>query len=80
MNRYILALSMTAIGLFGFNAWSSYFLDHNPAARDFFASRAFTIALFFGGLMAIFALTICAVALIFGSDAPVGSQEPEDRT
>jgi hypothetical protein len=80
VNRYVLALGLTAIGLFGFNAWSSYFLDHDVAAREFFASRGFTLALLIGGAFAMFVCTIVVAALVFSSARPSGrTLEPEDR-
>lgn len=79
MSRYVLALGLATIGLFGFNAWSSYFLDHDPAAREFFAGRTFTLALLVGGAFAMFVCTIIVAALVFSSASPAGRTEPEDR-
>lgn len=77
MTRVCLALGLAAIGLFGFDAWTMWFMDHNPAAREFFASRAFTAALFIGGLIAIFVCTIVVAALLIPPAAPAGRTEPE---
>lgn len=79
VSRYVLALGFTVIGLFGFDAWSSHFLNHDPAAREFFASRTFTLALLMGGALALFVCSIVVAALVTYPARPDGSQVPEDH-
>ncbi|HUD92306.1 hypothetical protein [Sphingobium sp.] len=79
MTRYVVALGLATIALFGFNAWSLWFLDRDPDARDFFASSEFTLAVLMGGAFALFVCWIIVAALVFESDSPSGRSEPEDH-
>ncbi|MGF7152643.1 hypothetical protein [Novosphingobium gossypii] len=75
----ILILAAFTAFLFGFDAWSTAYLDTHPAAREFFASRAFTLALIFGGTMAVSVASIIIAALALYPEPSSGRAEPEDH-
>lgn len=79
VTAYVIALVLSASGLFGFNAWAQWLTDNNPDARDFFSSPGFTAFVLIGGAFVSFLTTIVVASLLFVSDSPSGRPEPEDH-
>ena len=79
MSRCVLILGLFAVALFAFDVWSLWYMDANPDARAFFASRTFTVALIIGGTIAASVTTVIVSALILYPAAPAGRMDPEDH-
>lgn len=66
--RIALAMIFLAAFLFGFDAWSTWFMDGHPEVRAFFSSPGFTAALIIGGVIAMASCAVAVSALILYAD------------